>query len=192
MNLFKKNKKNANLETKTSFVKHTGQYGPTHKKKNTYVVELDNIMLDLPLFGSCKNTPIAVITLNGEEYQPKTDFLKCSQFPNPGASEMFYAHKALKPFMGEKLSSTIVEYLDKNSGKPVLTLYPQNQIFFHNFDKTAAVHIEGKCLYLADVTEKEVKEICYSLNHATRRDLFHQVEKRQKFIQKYNNEQKAK
>lgn len=187
MKLFKKK----DLNTNQVSVNTDRKFGKTHKKKNTYIVSLNGVMADLGLFELCKTMPLAVVTLNGKEYQPQGGFMKCTEFPNPGATQMFYAFKHLKPLMGEKLSATIVEYLDKYSGKPVLTLYPQNHVYFHNLNKSAVVHVEntdeGKCLYIQNIDKLDMDEM-YKLNHASRHDLFAQVEMRQKFIKEYNRQ----
>ncbi len=166
-------------------------FGPTHKKKNTYVVKLNNIMADLSLFSECPCTPISVITLNGAPQQKEGDWMRGTTFPNPGATQMVYAFDKLKPVMSEKLRSTIVEYLDKATGEPVLTLFPQNHMHFHKLNKFAVAHIEnvdeGKCLFMSNLNEADLSEVS-RLNHASRQDLFAQVEMRQNCIKQYKQQ----
>ena len=62
--------------------------------------------------------------------------------------------------MGEKMASTIVEYLDKETGRPVLMLVPTT---CHIFDGYENNYMER-------------------LNHASRRDLEYQMRKREMLI----------
>ena len=100
----------------------------TKKKKNTYVVNLDTTLCPLELFCLCKNTPMAVVTLNGEKLQENTNWNGSMLFPNPPATTMVNMYKQLKPIMGKKLASTIIEYHDKETKEPITFLFPTNEI----------------------------------------------------------------
>ncbi len=141
-------------------------FGPTRKKKNTYIVKISDVMANLSAWELCQMTPLAVIVLNGETVQNTSDWLHTTQFPNPGANNMVNAFDTLKPVMGEKLASTIVEYLDKETGEPVLQLYPTN-------------------IVMACVVNPLER-----MNHASRQDMNHQIQIRNKFINQINTKQK--
>lgn len=164
---------------------NTNTIKTTHKKKNTYIVKLNNVLIDLGMFELCKSTPIPVTTLNGKQVAQPDAFISCTMFPNPCASEMAKAFRHLKPVMGEKLASTVIDYLDKKTNRPVVTLFPQNQLYFHDIDDSGYVEITTAlngdlCLWLPRGTEQEMTR----LNHASKQDLFKQILLRQKAIQK--------
>ena len=170
-------------------------FRPTRKKKNTYVVSLSNILGDLSVF---EETPLAVVTLNGETVQNNTDWLKAIKFPNPGAKYMYQSHGRLSIIMGEKLASTIVEYLDKKTGEPILTLFPQNWLFFNNSKKTAVVWVEKDgndtvFRFSANntLTEQDIAEFD-KLNHASKQDLFAQVGRRMDCIKEFKLKEQVK
>ena len=154
-------------------------FKPTHKKKNTYIVQLTDMLVDFDAFSRCQNTIMHVATLNGKAMQPEGGWLRCAEFPNPCATIMTENFRKYKPIMGEKLASTIVEYLDKETGEPVLSLFPQNQVHFHKTGINGFVKItqeqDNICLWLPRGTEQEPMR----LNHASRQDLFQQVMLRQ-------------
>lgn len=188
MSMFNKmfNKESEKTTKKTEFVASESRVinrAKSHKKKNTYIVAVSNIMADLSLFGLCQETPIAVVSLNGQKIQDTTGFMKCTQFPNPVAANMQILYKKFAPVMGAQMACTIVEYLDKYTGKPVITLFPQNQAYFHGVKQTAQLSVtqeqEGTCLWLPDaLAQQEVMK----LNHASRADLFKQIQKRQNML----------
>lgn len=137
------------------------QFGKTNKKKNTYIVAMSNLAR-LDLFELCRHTPLAIITKNGQTVQPTGTWMITTDFPNPGAHNMVMEYKALKPYMGT-LSTTIVEYLDKETGKPVIQLYPTSAHVFDGYESN----------YMS------------RLNHASRRDLNYQIKIRQQMIDAY-------
>lgn len=65
--------------------------------------------------------------------------------------------------MGERMSATIIEYLDKDNGKPVIQLYPESSYVFEEYKHDYMSH----------------------LNHASRRDLLRQLALRDKKINDY-------
>ena len=170
------------------------KFGPTHKKKNTYVVAANGLLARLDVFAMCKNTPLPVVSINGVIQQENGGWVSSKDFPNPAASQMRQVYKVLQPYMGTEKASTVVEYLDKNTGEPVVTLFPHNMLILNKINKCSYVHIEcnddQKCMCLPNLTEQDGAEF-NKLNHASRQDLFSQIEMRQKFIRQYN-QQKAK
>lgn len=133
----------------------------SHKKKNTYVVKLNNMFFNFTLFQLCNDTPMPVVILNGREIQQNNSWLSGTKFPNPNTYNMIAEYPQLEPTMG-KLSCTIVEYLDKDNGRPVLKLFPST-IYIHNgYEKDYMTH----------------------LNHASRRDLEYQIQLRARLIDK--------
>ena len=135
---------------------------PTHiskKKKNTYTVTF-NVLAQLNLFSMCRNTPLPVITLNGKQQNTGMDWLSSKDFPNPCASDMAQKHKVLSEILGSKLSCQIIEYLDKETGKPVVQIYPESMYVFDEYNDN----------YMQ------------RLNHASRQDMQHQISLRVKLI----------
>ena len=127
------------------------------KHKNTYIVKIDGVMADLQAFAMCDHTPLPVVTLNGTPIKNNTGgWLNSVLFPNPGASYMSAEYRNIVPHFGEKLASTIVEYLDKDNKTPVVYLYPTIILVCDGYSETYQTH----------------------LNHATRRDLVRQIKKR--------------
>lgn len=132
----------------------------TKKRKNTYVVKLKDVMADLNAFELCEKTPLAVVTLNGKPVQNAGTWMQCNQFPNPGAAHMISAFPELHPIMGEKMASTIIEYLDKDTSEPVAMLFPTNEIMCRDD--------------LPDFTQR--------MNHASRQDLYRQMKIRDRIL----------
>lgn len=134
-------------------------FKPTQKKKNTYILHL-NTMTCAGMFSMCDSTPLPVIKINGVETpSAHSAFMECTHFPNPGASQMeslFQNAPEYRIIMGAKMSQTIIEYLDKTSGKPALMLFPNGHVesLIPGVDANAVV---GK-----------------HLNHASRRDFIYQ------------------
>lgn len=145
----------------------------TKKKKNTYVVNLDTTLCPLELFCLCENTPMAVVTLNGEKLQENTNWNGSMLFPNPPATTMVNMYKQLKPIMGKKLASTIIEYHDKETKEPITFLFPTNEI---------------------STSYKSLEELKQRLNHATRQDLERQANIREKYLNMLSmkNEEKTR
>ena len=137
------------------------------KKKNTYTIRFSPFC-DEGLFSLCQTTPLAVITLNGRTTQPDSGFISCTHFPNPRASIMATQQHLLQQALGSKISTTIIEYLDKDTGAPVCQLYPHALHIFDGYKKTYLQH----------------------LNHASRRDLQHQIKIREQLLRKVYGNQK--
>ncbi len=129
------------------------------KLKNNYVIDLNNVYSVSIFFEFCSETPMHVIAKNGEQIIKKSDFNELKWFPNPGAHEMVKFYDLNKGTMGEKLASTIIEYLDKNTKEPCMWLFPNNSV-------------SVACKYHKDV------DISKLLNHASRRDLERQINMR--------------
>lgn len=128
---------------------------PSKKKKNTYTIAF-NSMIDMGLFAYCKQTPMPLITINGQKQETNTGWIKSKEFPNPYANEMAQRHIENTHKLGEKIATTIIEYLDKETNKPVVQLYPSAFYIFEDYKKDYMSH----------------------LNHATRHDLQHEIKKR--------------
>lgn len=141
---------------------------PTKKRKNTYVVKY-SILAKSMLFSGCDATPMYVVKINGKDTVDDGGWQEVTRFPNPAATEMVRNYDILKPVMGEKLSSTIVEYLDKKTGEPVAMLFPTNALLYR--------------------TELGEENFMQHLNHATRQDLKRQIGIRDKFLKKITEKQ---
>lgn len=150
------------MEVARKFVK------PTKKKKNTYVVKLGGLMGNISLFDMCDSAPIPVIKKNGVEQQDNVSgWLRATRFPNPSACIMAREYNGLKPVFGQT-AETIVEYLDKYTGAPVIQVYPT----------TVCV--------LDPYTPENYK---LHLNHASRQDLERQLKKREMLYQQFEKSQ---
>lgn len=144
------------------------KFGPTKKLKNTYVITFDT-MMDESVWQLCRNTKLAVKTMDGENVQSDNGWKELTDFPNPCAYNMVCAYKALSKVMGEKLASTIVVYGDKTDRETArIMLFPTNEIMFYG---------------------KDSKSAKAQLNHASRRDLKYQMAKRQKYLDMLNQKQ---
>lgn len=131
----------------------------SQKKKNTYQVKFSPLM-PAYLFELCSHTPLGVVVLNGKPIQTKGGWISTTDFPNPGASDMAKKQTVLREIMGEKIATQIVEYLDKETGKPVLQVYPEIMYVFDGYETN----------YMS------------RLNHASRRDLKRQIALRERLI----------
>lgn len=142
------------------------EISPNHiskKKKNTYVITY-NVMADIKLFGMCPTTPLPVIEINGVKQDTTSGgYIKGLKFPNPCANDMVRSYDILREIMGERISATIIEYLDKDTGKPVIQVYPEGWYVFDNYGP----------------------DYMTRLNHASRRDLKHQLKIRDNMINEY-------
>ena len=136
------------------------------KKKNTYCIELSPFA-NYELFALCKTTPLAISKTNGKSNETN-GWIKSIHFPTECAQEIAHMSIPLRAKMGQKLSSTIIEYLDKETGEPVAQLYPTTLYVFDKYEET----------YLS------------RLNHATRRDLQRQMDLRAKILREYYVHQK--
>lgn len=122
------------------------------KKKNTYTVDF-NIMIDFGLFANCKTTPVPITHINGQKTNTTIGFKRAHQFPNPQANDMLVFHGYYDKTQN-KTSSTIIEYLDKHTMKPVVYVFP-NDIYICTENKS---------------------EFLQHLNHATKRDFIRQLQ----------------
>lgn len=158
-NLFNRGKSQVEQNAdKTPAQSAVREFKPTRKKKNTYIVNL-NTMTMPGAFEQCPDTPLAIIKINGVETEnAHGGFMSCTQFPNPGASTidvLYHKCPEWRIIMGVT-ASTIIEYMDKESGKPALILYPNGQV-------------QSRI-----PNEDESKVIFTRLNHASRRDFIYQ------------------
>lgn len=138
----------------------------SQKKKNTYQVKFSPLM-PAYLFELCSHTPLGVVVLNGKQIQTKDGWISTTDFPNPGASDMAKKQTVLREIMGEKIATQIVEYLDKETGKPVLQIYPEIMYVFDGYENN----------YMS------------RLNHASRRDLKRQIALRERLISDFMTRQ---
>lgn len=134
------------------------------KKKNTYSIKFSH-MTDYRMFELCRTTPLVIAKKNGTEMQQSNSgWDAATPFHNPGACTMGMHFKPLKEHIGEKLATTVIEYLDKETNQPVVTLFPT----------IAHVH---------DGYENDYEQ---HLNHASRKDLQYQIMLRRKAFEKAN------
>ena len=142
------------------------EISPNHiskKKKNTYIITF-NVMADNTLFALSTATPLPVVEINGVKQDTTScGYIKGLKFPNPCANDMVRSHDILREIMGERISATIIEYLDKDTGKPVIQVYPEGWYVFDNYGPDYMTH----------------------LNHASRHDLKHQLKIRDNMINEY-------
>lgn len=139
------------------------------KKKNTYTI-MFNVMSEHEMLDLCKSAKLPVIEINGVKQEAKTGWITCLPFPNPCATEMVTGHEILREVMGDKISATIIEYLDKYTGKPVVQVYPEGWYVFDKYEADYMLH----------------------LNHASRRDLNKQLRLREQKINDYLANQKQR
>ena len=132
------------------------------KKKNTYQIQFSTLA-PAHFFCMCKATPLAVVVLNGKQVQENTGWLKCTEFPNPCACDMAKKHTVLREIMGDKISTQIIEYLDKETGKPVVQVFPEMMHVFDGYEENYMTR----------------------LNHASRRDLQKQIALRERLINEF-------
>lgn len=161
--IFKKN--NINITKPTQQTELKPQIPDNHtskKKKNTYIITF-NVMIDGTLSGLYQMTSLPIIEINGQKQNTTGRTINCKAFPNPCAADILYSHEVLQEIMGEKMSATIIEYLDKTTGTPVIQVYPEGWYVFDEYEKDYMTH----------------------LNHASRRDLKHQLTIREQMINKY-------
>ena len=131
------------------------------KKKNTYEIALSQF-INYELFLLCKTTPLAIACENGARQKPG-DWLKSKQFPTECTIDITHMPDGLRKKLGQKLSTTIIEYLDMKTGEPVAQLYPTTLYVFDKYETDYLSH----------------------LNHATRRDLTQQMDMRAKLLREY-------
>lgn len=133
------------------------------KKKNTYSIKFSH-MADYAMFGMCSATPLVIKKKNGTEITQSGTWDVATDFPNPGALEMGVNFKSLKNQIGEKMATTIIEYLDKETNRPVVTLFPTYLYIHDGYDNNFHTH----------------------LNHASRKDLQYQITMRRNALAQCN------
>lgn len=132
------------------------------KKKNTYTIAFSSLM-PYSVFNMCKKTPLAIVNKNGTQTQSMSGWMRATEFPNPLAGEMGAKHTMFKDILGEKISSEVIEYLDKTTNEPVVLLFPHGIYVFDKFEEN----------YMS------------RLNHASRRDLEHRMDLREKLFEQF-------
>ena len=161
MNIFGKKK----VTDRTELQKAAREFGKTKKKKNTIIVEMSSFN-NPAYFSLCKRTPLRAIKINGDELkQPNTGWVNTMLFPNPCAAEMKTISEQLSK-VDSVVANTIIEYLDKDTGELVITLFPHGGVTEDKYDEDYEQH----------------------LNHATRQDLKRQIELRRKLWEQYANQ----
>ena len=159
-----KNIFNTKKQNETNAVPAPRTFGPTKKKKNTYILDMHNALYDAEMFSWCDDTPMQIVMKNGQYASDANQgFAELTPFPNPMTTDMIQVYSITKPVMG-KLAATVVEYLDKDTGEPVLMVFPH----------TTRVVLKNQ--------QEDAQQALARLNHATRRDLFRQLKMRDKFI----------
>lgn len=148
------------------------------KSKKTQEQEKNIYTIDLPcpdyamMYSMRKTTPLDVVSLNGHQIHNYSAFKQLTEFPNPCANRMVAEQHLLAEALGTKISTQIIEYLDKATGKPVVQVYPDSFHIFDGYEKNYMSH----------------------LSHAMRRDLNEQIDQRNRlmdeFIAKQNQNQK--
>ncbi|MBO7509239.1 MAG: hypothetical protein J6T57_03120 [Alphaproteobacteria bacterium] len=136
----------------------------SRKKKTTYVVEIDGMLVNYSSFEKCENTPLVVSEKNGEVQQQNDSGWKLTtMFKNPGANAMVTNSKLFKLIFGEKIARMIIEYNDKETGKPIITLFPD--MIYTEYGGIA--------------------ESLTHLNHETCRDCLRQIKLREDLYRQY-------
>lgn len=155
--LFEQDKKPINTTTPEKKV-----FGPTRKKKITYTIKYSLFRAPC-LWEWCKETPLYAETINGQPQKKEGLCVTLTNFPNPGAYYMAAERDTLPQIMGKKMATTIIEYLDKETNKPVATVFP------------TTVHIHD------GYTPTDYKQ---HLNHASRKDFDYQLMIRRQALEK--------
>ena len=125
------------------------------KKKNTYVIGNNNFRMDV--FAYQQLTPLVINIKNGKpQIQPAQGTNVATLFPNPHAIDMANKIEINTKNMKSDIATTIIEYLDYKTKKPVLQLYPND-------------------IYIFDDYKQNWKS---RLNHATRQNLTRELKKR--------------
>ena len=117
-------------------------------------------------FSGCKETPLRIISKNNQTLQKGEGWRLLTNFPNPLANEMSSFHNMFKDILGEKISTEIVEYLDKTTNEPVVLLFPNGIYAFDKFGENYLSH----------------------LNHASRRDLNQRIKLREQLFETFSRE----
>lgn len=96
--------------------------------KNTYIIDMDRVLKNRTTW-SVSGANLPVLQKNDK---PDTSIKELSE---RCVRKMIKQFDQLSKIIGKTGASTIIEYLDTN-GKPVITLYPTNDIDVHNTDWT--------------------------------------------------------
>lgn len=130
----------------------------SHKKKNTYIACFQKMTIP-GVFELSK------CTINGTKQETCTGWLPAQQFPIPCANRAVLNFAKAKEQMGEKLASTIIEYLDKYTLEPVAYIFPDE-------------------VYICDGYKEEKNKMYFldRLNHATKRDFIREMELRKRIL----------
>ncbi len=105
----------------------------TRKHKNTFIVNIITFLCDYTIFNHDipGMTCLTVTSINGAKLKNDTHGMHKAYFPNPGAARIPENFSMLAPVMGTKMACMIIEYLDKDSGVPVVTLFPNGMTHIH-------------------------------------------------------------
>ena len=139
----------------------------SRKRKNAYVVKIEGVLANYNAFGGCKEMPLIVAEKNGE-IQKTDGWAATTMFKNPGALDIVLNHEKYKEIFGERIASMIIDYCDKNSGIPVVTLFP-NMIW-----------VDGE----------NMNDVLGRMNHETRRDCLRQIKMRKDLLRNFETRYK--
>ncbi len=131
------------------------------KKKNTYCIG-PVVSYKTPKFYELgPRTELPVISKNGVLSVGLDGENTIMAFPNPGAHELVVNYELVGD-IDSKIAQTVIEYLDKVSGVPVLYVFPTMMYVCDDYRNTYWMH----------------------LNHASRRDLNYQLKLRRRIIER--------
>lgn len=132
-------------------------YRNSHKRKDTYNVKIDGTFINYAVFGDCYGTPLSVVSVNGvPQVEQAEGYMDTVKFPNPGANEMAINFQKFKHIFGDTIASTVIQYKDKVTNAPVLTLFP----------------------HMVDSVYDDIDIALAHLNRATRKDFLFQLQLR--------------
>lgn len=94
--------------------------------KNTYIIDMDRVLQNR-MTWTILGAGLPVIEKNS---QPEDSIKALS---GRFVEKMIKNYEQLSKLIGKTDASTIIEYLDTN-GRPVITLYPTNDVDVHNTD----------------------------------------------------------
>lgn len=149
---------------------HDGKHKPnavyrnSHKRKDTYNLKIDGTFINYAVFGDCRGTPLSVISVNGTtQVEQAAGYMDTVRFPNPGANEMAINFQKFKHIFGDVIASTVIQYKDKVTNKPVLTLFP----------------------HMVDSIYEDMDVALSHLNRATRKDFLFQLQLRSNKLKRF-------
>lgn len=128
--------------------------------KNTYVFSINRLVAHRFARGLFDTSHVALVRRNGEHTYEQKNILTDGSVDIAHCVNMIQDYDLLEPVMGI-IAATAVEYLDKDTGKPVVILFPASTHFCHGYDATT-----------------------YNkhLNHTSRHDLAYQMRIREQMI----------